>query len=293
MSSRSRRADAVGVDRLQPGDHAFLAFSDDEERWEILRAFTQHGFAREEKVFVVVDAGHSAAEVAARIAGGAAAATRATDDGRLVVSAVPRFGPGEFDARRLADEARHQGEAVVQAGFSGLRAASEMSLALAPEGNLEQVVEYETCLHETLFADQASRRYTALCMWDERRFGGEPAMDSVLAVHPVTVLDRAGALHATTTPVGLRLTGDSDIATRAEFTAALDTLALRRGPTLVLDITDLSFLDVYSAGRVLRLAVGLVPPRRLEVRCRSVHRRILHALGARSVPQLSIVTERL
>ncbi len=67
MSSGSGAAPAVGVDRLQPGDHAFLAFSDDEERWDILGEFTQQGFARGEKVFLNVDAA-SAAEVAARVA---------------------------------------------------------------------------------------------------------------------------------------------------------------------------------------------------------------------------------
>ncbi len=56
---------AVGVDRLRPGDHAFLAFSDDEDRWDVLAAFTQQGFARNEKVALLVDVGYSAAWVAA------------------------------------------------------------------------------------------------------------------------------------------------------------------------------------------------------------------------------------
>lgn len=292
MCSGGRRAPAVGVDRLQPGDHAFLAFSDDEERWEILRTFTQLGFARDERVILLVDTAHSPDEVAARVAGGVTARL-AVDSGRLVVSTAPRFGPGEFDAKELVDKARAGADAAVRAGYSGMRAASDMSLKLVPVDRLEQAVEYETLLHETLFAGPASRQCTAMCMWDERRFRGEPAMDAVRAVHPVTVLERVGMLLAVLTATGIRLTGDSDLATRAEFTCALRALASLPGPVLVLDITDLSFLDVYSAGRVLGLAAGLVPPRRLEVRCRNVHRRMLHALGARSVPQVSIVTERL
>jgi hypothetical protein len=292
MSSGSRRALAVGVDRLQPGDHAFLAFCDDEERWEILRTFTQRGFARDERVILLVDASYSPDEVAARVASGVTA-TLAVDSGRLVVSATPRFGPGAFDAKRLVAEARAGVDAAVRAGYCGMRAASEMSLALAPVDRLKQAMEYETLLHETLFAGQAARRCTAMCMWDERLFRGEPTMDAVRAIHPVTVLSQPGTLHVAVTTVGVRLTGDSDMATREEFTAALRVLALRPAATLVLDIADLSFLDVYSASRVLRLAAGLVPPRRLEVRCRNMHRRMLHALGARSVAQLSIVTERL
>ena len=291
MYSGSRSAPAVGVDRLQPGDHAFLAFSDDEERWEILSTFTRQGLAREEKVFLLLDV-QSPAGAAARVAGSAAAARRAVDDGRLVVSNAPRFAPGRFDARKLVDTTRRRVDAVVGAGFSGLRGASEMSLALAPVDSLDQAVEYEHVLDETLFAGQHGR-YTALCVWDERQFGGEPAMAAARAIHPVTVLPSAGILHVTPAGAGVRLTGDSDLSTRAEFTAALRALAARPEATLVLDIADLSFLDAYSVNAILRLAAGLTPPRRLEVRCRNIHRRMLHALGARSAPRLSVITERL
>ena len=61
----------------------------------------------------------------------------------------------------------------------------------------------------------------------------------------------------------------------------------------MLDISDLSFLDAHSASAVLRMAAALPAPRRLEVWCRSAQRRMLHTLGARSLPRLSIVTKRL
>jgi MEDS: MEthanogen/methylotroph, DcmR Sensory domain len=282
----------MSVDRLQPGDHAFLAFSDDEERWDILSVFTRQGFARDEKVFLNVDTAASAAEVAARVAGPAAAGL-ALDSGQLVVSTAPRFSPGEFDAGRLVAAARHRIDAVVREGYSGLRSASEMSLALAPVDSLDQAVEYETALHQAMFTGQRNRRYTALCQWDTRRFGGEPAMQAARDVHPVIILSRLGTLHVALIADGIRLTGESDLSTRAEFTAALRTLADRPGTTLVLDMTDLSFLDAHSAWSVLRLAAGLPAPRRLEVRCRAPHRRMLQALGARSVQPLSIITERL
>ena len=291
MSSGSRSAPAVGVDRLQPGDHAFLAFADDEERWEILSTFTRQGLAREESVFLLLDV-DSPGEVAARVAGSAAAAQRAIDGGHLVVSNAPRFAPGQFDARKLVDTTRRRIDEVVSAGFSGLRSASEMSFALAPVDSLDQAVEYEHVLDETLFAGQHGQ-YTALCVWDERKFGTEPAMDAARAIHPVTVLPSAGTLHVAPTAAGVRLTGDSDLSTRAEFTGALRALAARPEATLVLDIADLSFLDAYSVNAILRLAARLAAPRRLEVRCRNIHRRMLHALGGRLIQQMSIVTERL
>ena len=50
MPAEDLHGRTVGVDRLQPGDHAFLGYTDDETLWEILSVFTQQGFAREEKV---------------------------------------------------------------------------------------------------------------------------------------------------------------------------------------------------------------------------------------------------
>ena len=292
MPAEDLHGRAVGVDRLQPGDHAFFAYSDDQTRWEILALFTQQGFARDEKVGLLVDVGHSPGWVAERVAGGAAAARRALRDGRLTVSNAPRFERGEFDAARLVEGARRRLDTVLAEGYTGLRSASEMSLALAPIEHLGQAVEYEIALHASLFSGQTTR-YTALCYWDERLFGGTDAMKEARSVHPVIVLDRLGALHATVSGNRVSITGESDLASRTEFDEALRSLAGLPGTTLVLDITDLSFFDAHSAGAVVRLAAGLTPPRRLEVHCRSSQRRLLHLLGGRSLEQLLIITTRL
>jgi hypothetical protein len=292
MPAEDLHGRAVGVDRLRPGDHAFFAYSDDETRWEILAVFTQQGLARDEKVGLLVDVGHSPGWVAERVAGGAAAARRALRDGRLTVSNAPRFERGEFDAARLVEGARRRLDTVLAEGYAGLRSASEMSLALAPIEHLGQAVEYEIALHASLFSGQ-STRYTALCYWDERLFGGTDAMKEARSVHPVIVLDRLGALQATVSRNRVSITGESDLASRAEFDEALRSLAGLPGPTLVLDISDLSFFDAHSAGAVVRLAAGLTSPRRLEVHCRSAQRRLLHLLGGRTLDQLSIITTRL
>jgi hypothetical protein len=290
MPSESLQVSAVGVDRLQPGDHAFLAFSNDDERWDILGAFARQGLARGEKVLLLVDTAHAPVEVAARVSGGMTQARRAIGRGQLVVSAMPGSGGGF--AGRLAEVARQTGT-LAGGGYSGLRCASEMPGTLTGLENLDRAVEYETALHQMLSGAYRGRGCTSLCHWDEREFGDSLAMDAVRAIHPVTLLDRDGTLHVTPIADGIRLTGDSDLCTRAEFGAALGTLAGLPHGTLVLDITDLSFLDARSAGAVLRLAAELTAPRRLEVRCRNHHRRMLHLLGGRPIRQLSIVTTRL
>lgn len=305
MRAQDRAGRAVGVDRLQPGDHAFLAFCDDGDRWDVLTAFTQQGLARNEKVTLVIDPGHAPAWVAARVAGGAAAARSALRERRLVVSSSPRFERGKFDAGRLVEGVRRRIGTATAEGFSGLRSASEMSLALAPVDHLGQAVEYETALHAALFRGDLGGdlngdlsgpgypRFTALCQWDSRLFGQTEAMAAVHDVHPVTLLPRLGTLHAAITGNRLVLTGDSDLTSRAEWSRALRLLAGRPDDTLVIDISDLSFFDAHSAGAVLRMAAALPEPRRLEVWCRNAQRRMLHTLGAKSVARLSIVTKRL
>src|ERR1700744_2283458 len=101
MPAEDLHGRAVGVDRLQPGDHAFLGYTDDETLWEILSVFTQQGFTREEKVGLLVDVARPPRGVAARVAGGTAAATAALRGGHLVVSNAPRVARGEVDAGRL------------------------------------------------------------------------------------------------------------------------------------------------------------------------------------------------
>jgi len=301
MPAEDRAGRAVGVDRLQPGDHAFLAFSDDGDRWDVLTVFTQQGFARNEKVALIIDPGYSPAWVAARVAGGAAAARGALLERRLVVSSSPRFERGKFDAGRLVEGVRRRIGTAIAEGFTGLRGASEMSLALAPVDHLGQAVEYETALHAALTRGDLSGehsgpgrpRYTGLCQWDTRLFGRTDAMAAACDVHSVTLLPRLGTLHAAITGNRLILTGDSDLSSRAEWSRALRLLAGHPGDTLVIDISDLSFFDAHSAGVVLRMAAALPESRRLEVWCRSAQRRVLHTLGARSVARLSVVTKRL
>jgi hypothetical protein len=293
MPAEDLHGRAVGVDRLQPGDHAFFSYSDDETRWEVLSVFTQQGFARDEKVGLLVDVGYSADWVAERVAGDKRAARRALRGGQLVVSNAPRFARGGFDAARLVEGARRRLDTVLAEGYTGLRSASEMSLALAPIDHLGQAVEYEIALHGSLFSEQQRSRYTALCYWDERLFGETDAMKEARSVHPVVLLPRIGTLHVTVSGNRVSLTGESDLASREEFEAALRTLAVLPATTLVLDVADLSFFDAHSASAVLRLAAGLTAPRRLEVHCRGAQRRLLHVLGGRSITQLSIITMRL
>src|ERR1700759_1897122 len=116
----------IGVDRLEPGDRAFLGFDDDRIRWDLLSVFTRAGLDRGEKVALVVDVTHASDWVAARVAGGPETAQQAVRDGKLVVTNRPRFARGAFDPGRLAEGVRLRAETAAAEGFTGLRCASEM-----------------------------------------------------------------------------------------------------------------------------------------------------------------------
>src|ERR1700722_12522728 len=110
MQAAEHPSRTVGVDRLEPGDHAFLGFASDRTRWDILSVFTRLGLDRGEKVALVVDVTHSPDWVAARGAGAPETAQRAVRGGRLVVTNKPRCARGGFDPGRLADGVRRRAE---------------------------------------------------------------------------------------------------------------------------------------------------------------------------------------
>jgi len=96
-------------------------------------------------------------------------------------------------------------------------------------------------------------------------------------------------VHASVNGNQVLVTGESDRVTWESFDDVLLALGRLPAPELVLDITGMYFIDVYSMDAVLRFAASLSPPRQLEVRCRlrqGAHLRIL--LGKRSITQLSI-----
>lgn len=291
MPSQRRRATLAGVDQLRPGDQAFTTFADDSERWAVLGLFTRLGLARGEKVMLSLDTSRPPDEVAAEIAGGADAARDAIGRGQLVVSEAPAFGSGPGPGE-IAKRARAWLEDAASEGFSGVRAGCDLSASLESFGGMSRLAEFERATHRELMAADSRGRFTVLCQWDERRLVTDADLEEVRWVHPVTILPSPPGLRVTRTASGILLTGDADLASRAEFSAALRTLEDVRPPEgpLILDLSKMSFLDAHSVGAVLRMAARLPAPHRIEVRCREHHRRMLNILGSRSIPQLTIVT---
>ncbi len=276
----------VPVDRLRPGDHACLLFDDDEQRWDVLGSFARTGFARGEKV-LLADTATPADEVAERIGShGASAwsARAALASGQLVVVRdVPRFTRGRgFDVENALTLILEMIELAGREGYSGVRASDDMAWALRPGINVDQLIRYEEAAHRRLFAGS---QLIGMCQYDRKRFGKQLAA-TMSAVHPVTVVESVGTLRVTPTNSGLRIAGEADLATRQQLMAALHGAKTGASGRLVLDLTELSFMDAHCAGAIITMAAAMSGHDRLEVRCGPSHRRIFHLLGAATIPHL-------
>jgi anti-anti-sigma regulatory factor len=285
----------IAVDRLRPGDHACLSFASDAERWEVLRVFAQNGFARGEKVAFFVDGAMSSAEVSDRIIG----AGPNRPDGQFVVYSTETWyaAGGRFEAERTIDRTLSKIDEARREGYSGLRGTGDMAWALRPgmlrpgivpaQSHLSELVGYERAAHRELFGDQ---RFTGICQYDRRRFSGQ-LITTMHGIHPVSVLDRIGALRVTATGRGLRVTGDCDLTNRDELMAALRQARSRIDGALQLDLTGLSFMDARCAAEILRLGASMRDGERLDISCGPALRRILTLLGASSAARIRFAAE--
>lgn len=260
----------VTVDRLTAGDHACLGFDSHEDRWAVRAAFASAGLARGERVMLFTERGVSGGEALGRLAAHGVPADSAVSDGRLaVVDRPPGYDPSRgLDAAARTDYwSTATGEALA-GGFTGLRAAGDMSWAVEPEVSRDDLTAYEDGL-TALFARLA---FIGLCEFDRRVF--PPAVfRRVLAAHPLSVLPVLGSLHACREGDTLRLAGEADLATRGEFELSLRESARVPGLT-VIDLTGLDFIDAYCARQLLRL------PAPVAMECTAAQYRLLRLCGA-------------
>jgi hypothetical protein len=87
---------------------------------------------------------------------------------------------GDFDPEETMVVFSQAIEDALSAGFNGVRAAADMSWALALEGGAERLITYEALLR-SLFS---SARATGLCLYDRKRMPLD-VIDGALATHPV------------------------------------------------------------------------------------------------------------
>jgi anti-anti-sigma regulatory factor len=273
------------VDRLSPGDHACLTFTDPEERLDILAAFVAAGQARGERIVCFTDAPDVEAlrfelldrglepgpELSVVDSSGLWGGGSGPDAGTMV----------ELLARELAQADRD--------GRPGLRITADMCWAARPQANAEQLLVFESEVGR-LFE---TGRLTAICEYDRESF--DPVTLAYAArVHPRTVAatvyheDPVLRICRQHVPPGVRVAGELDYARAGVLSDALAE-AVRLDHDVHLNLNHLRFIDAGAAAVILRTAANLPDSRRMVVVCPEPIERTLTVAGAAEVPALRML----
>jgi anti-anti-sigma factor len=265
---------ATPVDRLAPGDHACLTYTDAEERLDILAAFITAARERGDRTICFADnvpgLGPEASEAVVpvqRLWGG---------------SSAPH---AETMVELLAQELR----SALRDGFTGLSVTADMCWAARPQANAEQLLVFESEVGR-LFE---GGRFTAVCEYDRDSF--DPVtLGYASRVHPRTVAatvyheDPVLRICRQHVPPGVRAAGELDD-TRAEALSDALGEAVRLDRDIHLNLSRLSFMDAGAAAVILRTAAGLPDQRRMVVVCAEPIERTLTLAGAAEVPSLRML----
>ena len=273
------------VDRLAPGDHACLTFTDPEERLDILAAFVAAGQALGERIMCFTDAA-DVDGLSAELLG------RGLEAGReLSVVTTERLWGGSTgpDAGTMVELLAHELAKADRDGRAGLRITADMCWAARPQANAEQLLVFESEVGR-LFS---TGRLTAICEYDRESF--DPVTLGYAArVHPRTVaatvyhedpLLRICRQHV---PPGVRVAGELDYSQADVLSDALAE-AVRLDHDVHLNLNHLHFIDAGAAAVILRTAANLPEPRRMVVICAEPVERTLTVAGAAEVPSLRML----
>ncbi|MBG0560413.1 MEDS domain-containing protein [Actinoplanes aureus] len=267
---------AVSVDRLRPGDHACLTFSDPDERLDLLAGFIGAGLARGERVVCYSEA-----------IGARDLRRHGLDGAEAVVHRErlwdPQAGP---DAKAmvagLADE-------LGRAGDAGLRITADMCWAMRPRAGAEQLLAFENEVG-VLFA---TGRLTAICEYDRESF--DPVTLGYAArVHPRTVAatvyheDARLRICRQHVPPGVRVSGELDAAAGAEALADALAEAVRLDPDVHVNLNRVTDLAPGAAACLIQVANALPLGRHMVVTCPAPIGRLLAG-----VPSLKVLSREL
>jgi anti-anti-sigma factor len=250
---------ATPVDRLKPGDHACLTFSDPAERQDILAAFVADGLDRGEKVISY------------------------TENEQLWDGTA---GP---DARTMVQRLAEELATAEREGHPGLRITSDTCWAARPQANAEQLLMFESEVG-TLFA---GGKLTAICEYDRESF--DPVTLAYAArVHPRTVAatvyheDPVLRICRQHVPPGVRVAGELDYS-RAEALNDALAEAVRLDQHVHLNLNHLRFIDAGAAAVILRTAADLPASRSMVAVCGEPVARTLRLAGAADVRNLRLL----
>ncbi len=177
-----------GSRRLELGDHVCAIYTNDSELADVVADFTAEGLRRRERCWYL-PAHDDPAQIREQLEARRVDVTRAIARGALTIlsSSAAYDVRGDFDPEDTMRVFSDAIEAALSDGFTGFRAAANMSWALNLQNGAERLITYEALLR-SLFS---TARATGLCLYDARRMPLR-VIDGALCTHPVI---RAGATY--------------------------------------------------------------------------------------------------
>jgi hypothetical protein len=181
------------ISQLHLGDHAALFYQSKADQLACALPYIAIGLQRNERcVYIAVD--NSIPEIAMGLQKLGVDVAAAQAKGALTIctknESYLRFGP--FEPEIMVDHFHSEADRAVQDGFTGLRAAGEMSWALDLPSAMAGLIKYE----ENLLARWPGR-LTGLCQYDETRFPRH-IIDQMIRLHSIIV--RGGRIIRQTAP---------------------------------------------------------------------------------------------
>jgi len=246
----------------QPGDHVCCTFENDDRRLEATMRIVRRGIDSGHKIVYLTESIMPVA-LAATLETAHAAVARALTTGQLRVSAAAEafLNQGVFDADAVLATWRAGVAQAREEGYQGLGVVADMLWAVRKVPGIDRLAWYEAQLNRIC----AAGFLTTVCLYDRRVFTTAD-LRGISNAHPGTASpgDPSGwtmQLHIAHTmdPVGIRLTGEADLATRQALQAVLDGLPedLPYGSPVTVDLSGLSFADGATAIALVRLARAL------------------------------------
>ncbi|WP_067452912.1 MEDS domain-containing protein [Actinomadura macra] len=237
---------------LRPGDHAWLAYANEEEQRHVAGAFVRDGLLAREKVV------YMAASVKDAVPG------VPPDAPAGLLTFLPIGSP--FDPRAAAGALAAEIAQAKRRGLRAVRIAADLTSALRAPDGLERTLVFERHLERTV---PPSTHITAVCQVDRRRCRRSDlealcASHAVLAAPDPEFEDAVLKIVRTFQPAGLSLSGELDASRHAVLDQALaSVLSPDNTREIHLDLAGLGFIDLGAINILADIAVRRTGPGRL------------------------------
>ena len=252
---------------VSAGDHVCCAFCDEDDQRGLVKRFAVDALAHGMRLLYVTY-GSSEARVTAALAEAGIDVGGLRDAGQIELrrAADLYLADGGFDPDRQIGRLAREVEGAHADGFPALAVTAEMCWAIDSRTDPERLVAYERAVGRLFDRGEVAAlcQYDALALSDELRSQLDGAHPLSIATGPAGTVATCGpASFAELAGVdGLRLAGEID-ALSAPYMRARIREHLDAGGDLLLDLAELTFLDVAAARTLAELADALAPDARL------------------------------